>query len=423
MEKTRRAWKEIDLENLRHNVNELKKLLPRGCMLMPAVKADAYGHGAVPVARELQRLGIRDFCVASLGEGIRLRRAGIRGQILILGYTPAEGLGDVSRYHLTQTVVDEAYARELASFPGRLQVQAAADTGMHRLGIPWDRPEAFADLWGYQNLNITGIFSHLCVSDGDSEEERLFTEEQGRRYRRVLDNLPEACRAGLQTHLLGSYGILRYPELAFGGARPGIILYGVCSTGQDADQYAKGTDFRPVLSLKARIACVRDVEDGEGVGYGLAYRARGKRRIAVASIGYADGIPRALSGKGHALVRGVRTPIVGKICMDQLFLDVTRVPGVRSGDEAVFIGESMGRRIRAEEMADEAGTITNELLSRLGKRPDTAVLAEKEDSVYNNPSIRRGRYQDGPGKTGTADSAVSNLRVRIYQDGRDPISG
>ena len=280
-------------------------------------------------------------------------------------------------------MVDEAYARELASFPGRLQVQAAADTGMHRLGIPWDRQEAFADLWRYQNLDITGIFSHLCVSDGDSEEERLFTEEQGRRYRRVLDILPEACRAGLQTHLLGSYGILRYPELAFGGARPGIILYGVCSTGQDADQYAKGTDFRPVLSLKARIACVRDVEDGEGVGYGLAYRARGKRRIAVASIGYADGVPRALSGKGHALVRGVRTPIVGRICMDQLFLDVTRVPGVRSGDEAVFIGESMGRRIRAEEMADEAGTITNELLSRLGKRLDTAVLAEKEDSVYN----------------------------------------
>ncbi len=423
MEKTCRAWKEINLENLRHNVSELRKLLPRGCMLMPAVKADAYGHGAVPVARKLQRLGVRDFCVASLGEGIRLRRAGIRGQILILGYTPAECLGDVFRYHLTQTVVDEAYARELASFPGRLWVQAAADTGMHRLGISWDRPEAFADLCGYQNLEIKGIFSHLCVSDGDSEEERLFTEEQGRRYRRVLDNLPEIYRAGLQTHLLGSYGILRYPELAFGGARPGIILYGVLSTGRDADKYTKGTDFRPVLSLKARIACVRDVEAGEGVGYGLAYRAAEKRRIAVVSIGYADGIPRALSGKGHALVKGVRTPVVGRICMDQLFLDVTCVSGVRPGDEAVFIGESMGRRIRAEEMADEAGTIANELLSRLGKRLDMVILAEKEDSVYNNPSTKRGRYQDGPGKVGTADSAVSNLRVRIYQNGRDPVSG
>ena len=139
------------------------------------------------------------------------------------------------------------------------------------------------------------------MSDGDSEEERLFTEEQGRRYRRVLDNLPEACRAGLQTHLLGSYGILRYPELAFGGARPGIILYGVCSTGQDAVQYAKGKDFRPALSLQARNACVREVVDGDGVGHGLVYRASGKRRSDVASPGSEDGVPTPWSGHGHVL--------------------------------------------------------------------------------------------------------------------------
>lgn len=382
-EKKGRAWKELNLGHLRNNVRELKQMVPPDCRLMPAVKADAYGHGAVPVARELARMGIRDFCVASVDEGIQLRTAGIRGQILVLGYTPKECLPDLAAYGLTQTVVDGAYAEMLAGGPGRFRVQAAVDTGMHRLGFSWTEPERILALWRQPNLAVTGVFSHLCVSDEDTEDARRFTMEQGRRYRQVLDCLYGKTKSRFQTHLLGSYGILRYPELAFDAVRPGILLYGVHSSEADARRQERPAALYPVLSLKARIACVREVEAGEGVGYGLAFHSNGKKRIAVASAGYADGIPRALSGKGHALVRGVHAPVVGRICMDQLFLDVSKIPGVRAGDEAVFIGESLGQRIRAEEMAQAAGTITNELLSRLGKRLETRVVAERSEPIYN----------------------------------------
>ena len=338
-------------------------MVPKNCTLMPAVKADAYGHGAVWVSRILQKLGIQDFCVASAAEGAELRRAGIRGQILILGYTYPTDFFMLSEYKLTQTIVDGTYAAVLDDWAeqtghGPLKVHVGIDTGMHRLGERFDEPHRIADIWKRKHLKVTGVFSHLCTSDGSSAEDRAYVRLQEKRFRQVVSYLHHAGIHGFQTHLQGSYGILHYPDMEYDLARPGIALYGVPAS----------FGLRPVLSLKARVAAVRELSAGERAGYGLAWQADGVRRLATVSIGYADGFPRALSGCGHALVNGRKVPVAGRICMDQLLLDVTEVPKIQPGDEVVFIGKSGDLEITAEDLAEDAGTIPNEILCRLGKR-------------------------------------------------------
>lgn len=361
-----RAWIELNRKNLCHNAELFQNLLPADCALMPAVKANAYGHGAVLIAEELKRLGIHDYCVASAAEGAELRDAGIEGQILILGYTHPEDFGELERYKLTQTVVDYAYAKELEAYGKRIDVHVGIDTGMRRLGERSDHLPQILRIWDCKNLHITGVFSHLCTSDGTSEEERAFVKLQEKRFQEVLRTLYRNGKRDFHTHLAGSYGVLNGTDHAYSYARVGIALYGVLSESSRALE--ERFLLKPVLSLKARIECVKTLREGEGIGYGLSWHADSGRQVAAVSIGYADGIPRALSNRGHALVCGRKVSVVGRICMDQLLLDVTEVPRVKAGDEAVLIGESGGLRIRAEDMAAEAGTITNELLSRLGQR-------------------------------------------------------
>lgn len=365
-----RAWIELDFHNLRNNVLEFQKILPAECELMPAVKADAYGHGAVPVCTALQDMGIRNFCVASAEEGAELRQAGIRGEILVLGYTHPELFGVLLEYGLTQTVIDLEYARLLDQFGRERRRHVAAhvsvDTGMHRLGERSTDVERILAIWKLENLDITGVFSHLCVSDGNSEADRRFTTEQIRKYETLIAALHRAGISGFKTHLQGSYGILNYPELKYDYARPGIALYGVLSS--TGDSVRSSADLQPVLSLKARIECVHRLHAGEALGYGLSYTAEREMKTAVISVGYADGIPRRLSNRGYALVNGKKAPVIGRICMDQMFLDVTEIPDAAPGDEAVLIGRSGKEQISAPQVAVWTDTISNELLSRLGAR-------------------------------------------------------
>lgn len=362
----KRAWAELNLDHLAYNVKQLKSLLAPGCALMPAVKANAYGHGALIIARALQDMGIGQLCTASVEEGIAIRKAGITGQILILGYTPPCQFEALSKYSLTQTAVDLSYAEKLRDYGKPVSVHVGIDTGMHRLGVRSENIEEIARIWTFDNLKITGLFSHLCVSDGLSCEEKKFTWEQIKKFNAVAEALRKKGIGGFKTHIQGSYGILNYPYLTFDYARPGIALYGVLSSSHD--RTVSDVKLKPVLSLKAGIGCMKVLHDGEGAGYGLDYHAAGERQIAVVTIGYADGIPRALSNRGCALVHGVRVPIVGRVCMDQLLLDVSGVPGVTAGDVAVFIGKSGGEEITANELAHIAGTISNEVLSRIGSR-------------------------------------------------------
>lgn len=361
-----RAWIELNMESLAYNVKEFQRILPPGCVLMPAVKAEAYGHGACLIGRKLSSMGIRNFCVASLPEAVELREAGIEGQILILGYTSPEELGKLERYRLTQTVVDYAYAGILNSYGRTLMVHVGIDTGMHRLGERSECIEDILRIWEYENLNITGVFSHLCVSDGNSEAERLYTLKQMELFQQVVEKLYEKGICDFKTHMQGSYGVLNYPEAVFDYARIGIALYGVLSRPHESTK--ADLKLKPVLSLKARVTCVKYLHSGEAAGYGLTFTAEKEMKLAVVSIGYADGIPRELSNKGHALIKGRRVSVVGRVCMDQLLVDVSEIPDVFAGEEVVFIGKSGAEEITAEEMAEEAGTISNEILSRLGGR-------------------------------------------------------
>ena len=293
-----RAWIELNLESLRYNMEQLRKMLPKTCKLMPAVKANAYGHGAVQIAKALQDMGIEDFCVASVEEGIELRDAGIVGNILILGYTHPEQFEQLMDYKLTQTVVDSVYAKRLEAYGNALQVHIGIDTGMHRLGIDWEDMEAIQSIWKYKNLKVTGVFSHLCAADGISPEEREYTREQIKRFELVVNQLKQEGKTGFSTHLQGSYGILNYPECEFDYARPGIAMYGLFSSLAEQKEQEKEKNrgrLKPVLSLKTRVESVRTLEKGESAGYGMAYTALSHRKIAVLSIGYADGVPRAVS--------------------------------------------------------------------------------------------------------------------------------
>lgn len=368
-----RAWVEIDLENLKNNIRQFRKILPPDCELMPAVKANAYGHGAVPVSLELQKNKVENFCVASAEEGIELREAGIKGQILILGYTHPRLFPELCAYKLTQTVVDEKYARVLDQSGKKLSVHVGIDTGMHRLGERSTDTEKILNMWNLKNVRITGVYSHLCVSDGSTEEERAFTQRQIKRYDELIRTLHYAGITGFQTHLQGSYGVMNYSDLHYDLARVGIALYGTLSSPEDVVR--SRIHLEPVLSLKARIECIHLLHSGERVGYGLTYTAQKEMKIAVVSIGYADGIPRQLSNKGYALVNGQKAALIGRVCMDQLFLDVTNISPINPGDEVVFIGESGEKKISADRIANWAGTISNEFLSRLGARlPRVTIL-------------------------------------------------
>lgn len=371
-----RAWIELSAENLRHNVAKLRAMLPKGCELMPVLKADAYGHGAVLVAKELQKMGIHSFCVATAPEGAELRQNGVRGEILVLGYTHPEQFSLLRRYRLTQTVVDYPYAQVLNSLGKEIRVHIGVDTGMHRLGENAENFNRIRYMFHMRNLRVDGIFTHLCAADTDASGDKAFTHMQGESFYQVVNRLRQEGIFCPKAHLLGSYGLLRYPELAGDYARIGIALYGVLSTDEDTKRCS--ADLRPVLSLKARVASVKELDAGESAGYNRAFLAKRKTKTATLAIGYADGLPRALScGVGSVLINGRRAPIIGRICMDQTLVDVTGIPDVNPGDVAIVIGASGEESIQAGDLAKQAGTITNEILSRLGPRLERVLVTSK----------------------------------------------
>ena len=361
-----RAWREVDLDALVHNAGVLQSALAPGCRLMAVVKADAYGHGAVPVAKALRRAGVNAFAVSCLAEGIALRRKGVRGAILILGCTPPEDVPLLARWHLTQTVADEAHGRALSAQGVPIQVHLALDTGMHRLGLSAVDYASIARMYRLPNLKIRGVFSHLCVSDSQAPEDVAFTYVQLSRFYGAVDWLRNQGLDPGAVHIQSSYGIWNLPQQPCTYARAGIALYGVLS---DTAPARRSLDLRPVLSLRARIVSVRTVPIGQGAGYGLAFRAGRDTRLAVVSIGYADGLPRSLAQQGgRVLIRGQFCPMAGRICMDQLLVDVTDLPEAAPGDMVTLIGRDGNEELRAEELAGLCGTITNELLSRMGPR-------------------------------------------------------
>ncbi len=362
-----RAWIELNFSHLAHNVTVLQEAMPHTCELMAVVKAQGYGHGAAQISSYLNALGVRAFAVATLDEGISLRRHGILGDILILGYTSVHCAYELSQYDLTQTLIDADYAKalDLQNIPVKAHIKL--DTGMHRLGFPSEEISAVKSLFSLRNLHITGIYTHLCCAESLSEADTSFTEKQIGAFYACIGALKRDGIAIPKLHIQSSYGLLNYPGLSCDYVRAGIALYGCKSAPDDSDRLS--LDLRPVLALKARIVHIQTIPQGESAGYDRAFTAARESRLAILSIGYGDGVPRALSGgAGKVRIRGRLFPTAGRICMDQLAVDITGAPDIALGDTATLIGNQENDPLNAARVAADSGSIANELLCRLGTR-------------------------------------------------------
>ena len=369
--KMNRAWIELSREALLNNINEYRRLLPDGTGILAIVKANAYGHGAVQITKALCEMGVDFFGVASLDEAKELRNAGIKEDILILGYTDPEYFDEIAAHDIIQTVPTPDYGILLSDYchrrKRRIRAHLAVDSGMHRIGYTKDDINEAVKLYDASPLKVTGIFTHMCVAGEDKPESTEYTEKQIEYFNEFADMLKDrGCNPGT-SHLLASFAAINYTHAASDYVRLGVLMYGTKT--EDADYISKETSFKPVLTLKSRVVSLRWIEAGETVGYGRCFTAERPTKVATISIGYADGIPRSLSnGRLKVLVRGEYAYGIGRICMDQLMIDVTDLPGVRNGDEVIFIGKDGDKEIRAEEVAESAGTITHELFSCLGAR-------------------------------------------------------
>ena len=362
-----RAYREINLSNLKHNLLQIESLLNNNCKVMAVVKADAYGHGAVEVSKYLQSLGIMHFAVACIDEAIELREAGIVGEILVLGYTPTSRKKDLIYYNISQTIVDINYAKELCENEGILDVHIKLDTGMNRLGTKIEDIEELIEIYKNEKLNIKGTFSHLSRADSLLEEDVNFTNSQIDKFYKIIDILEKSNIDVGKIHLQSSYGITNYKNLKCDLVRPGIILYGVSSISYD--KTLDELSLKPVLSLKTKIASVKVIHESETVGYGNNFTSNRDMKIAVATIGYADGYPRGLSRYDFkVLINGHVAKIIGNICMDQMILDVSNIENLKIGDTVTLIGEDKGGYISIDAISEVTNTINNETLTAIGKR-------------------------------------------------------
>ena len=356
----RNAWIEVDLDALDHNARILRAALG-DTQIIGVVKANAYGHGVALVAPALEAAGVERFAVATVAEGAALRAAGVTRPVLVLGHAfPADAPAAVAN-SLALTVTDERLADALAGAalaaggePAPVHVKV--DSGMHRFGLPPREAAALAArVRERAGLRLEAIWTHMANAD---EADDGFSAEQGALF---AEALALAGPAPLR-HAANTATALRRPQLRYEAARIGLGLYGALPAN------TPDPGLRPVLALKARLARVLDLVPGEGVSYGLTWRAARPSRAALVPVGYADGWKRALGNRGHALVGGRRVPIVGRVCMDQFLVDVTEVPDAAAGDEAVLIGAQGGEAIAASEVAAAADTISWDVLASLGAR-------------------------------------------------------
>ncbi|MEB3361396.1 MAG: alanine racemase [Synechococcaceae cyanobacterium] len=358
-----RAWVEVCSAAISANARALRQLIG-SAKLMAVVKADGYGHGAVSVARAALAGGASSFGVATLAEGVELRRAGITAPVLVLGnLTQPEELRSCLRWQLMPTISSMREAllcHNLARGSGRdLAVQLKLDTGMTRLGVDWQEgPKLARALENLEGIHCAGIYSHLAWADAEPHEDDGLTDLQRRRFETVLRQLDQQGLAVGCRHLANSAGTLRHPQLHFDLVRVGLALYGHAP----ASHLSGVVPLRPALQLKARVTLVRSVGSGVGVSYGHRYRTSRPSRLAVVGIGYADGVPRLLSGRLEVLYAGRRLPQVGTITMDQLVIDATDAPDLDVGAVVTLLGRDGDQQISAEDWSQRCGTIPWEIL-------------------------------------------------------------
>jgi len=361
-----RAWVEIDLDALAHNLKNIKSKIPENCEIMAVVKANAYGHGVDGIAGRMIEEGIKTFAVATVIEGGELRKIIPECEILVLSYTHPEDAIWLKNYKLTQLVVDGMYAKALSDTGNDINVHIAIDTGMHRLGIEPDKFAEIESVFKCENISVTGMATHLSSPDSLDENDIEFTKSQLSKFIEIVQKLKAKGYNVGKLHAQSSYAIYNHSGFSFDYVRPGIMLYGVQSLN---DETKIKTDLRPILSLKAYVAQVRWIKAGESVSYGRHFTTEKQTKIATVNAGYADGIPRQMScNGGNCIINGKKVPVIGRICMDMIIVDVTDIDDVKTGDIATIIGRDGSEEIRCEEIAEASGTITNDVLSGLNAR-------------------------------------------------------
>ncbi|AMJ40817.1 alanine racemase [Anaerotignum propionicum] len=374
MDFIKRTWAEIDMDALAHNIKSIQSKLAAGEKVMGIVKADAYGHGDGFVARALQDAGFDWFGVSNIEEGMSLRNEGIVKPILVLGYTPVETVSIMNEKKITQALVGIDYAKALQKEAEKagvvIDVHVKLDTGMTRVGFQADEEhfdgslQELIEVSKMPNLHITGIFTHHAVADAYQADNPKFTEMQFTRFNKMVNALKDAGVDVGIPHCANSATTIAYPEKHLGMCRSGIITYGMLPSGECEGMI----DIKPLMTLKTTVGLVKHVKGGSQLSYGRTYTAETDRVIATVPIGYADGYNRSLSNKARMLVNGHFAPVVGRVCMDQLMLDVTGIPDVKMGDEVVVFGHQGDQVLPIEELADMLGTINYELTCVVTKR-------------------------------------------------------
>lgn len=372
----KRSWAVVNLDNIAHNINEIKRMLSPRCMLMGVVKADAYGHGDKYIAGELARLGVNWFGVSNIEEAISLRIQGILHPILIFGVTPCEYAKALNEYNITQTVHSASYAKELQTAAQAAGVDLDAhikvDTGMSRLGFVLDNGFAersaseILELAKFPNIRIQGIYTHFACADETADDSIAYTREQFSRFQKLTAKLENDGLSFEIKHCCNSAGAIMYPEMHMDMVRPGISIYGL-SPSRDCSNTGK-ICLKPAMELYSAVSMVKEITIGTAVSYGRRYTARSKTKVATIPIGYADGFERELSNKARMLVRGKYANVIGRVCMDQLMLDVTHIDGVRDGDIVTIVGNDGGQSLTFDEMAELSGTINYEKVCLIGRR-------------------------------------------------------
>ena len=368
LEETRPVWAEINLDNLAHNIKEVRKNTREDAKVTAVVKANGYGHGSTDIAKTFLENGADRLAVAILTEAIELRKAGIKAPILVLGYTPNTQFDKVLQYDLIQTVYSYEDAKILSKTAIDMDKEAVIhikiDTGMSRIGfLPnEDAVEKILEINKLENINIEGMYTHFAKAD---ETDKGHAKGQFEKYIKVSDSLKEKGLDIKIKHVSNSAAIIDLEDYNLDMVRAGIMIYGFYPSDEVSKENIK---LKPAMNLKARVSHVKTVPKGTGISYGQIFKTERESKIATLPIGYADGFTRLLTGKAEVYVNGKRVKVVGKICMDQCMIDVTEIEDIQVGDEVVIFGYGNEGYPSAEELAEKIGTINYEIVCMVGRR-------------------------------------------------------
>lgn len=365
----KRAYAKIDLDAVRYNMESIHRALKPDTQVMAVIKTDGYGHGAIPIAREIESLPyLYGFAVATEEEGMSLRRSGMKKPILVLGYSFADSYKEMLEYEIIPSVFSYESAKKLSDVAVQMKKEAVIhiklDTGMSRIGyqITEESADEILKISKLPNIKIEGIFTHFAKAD---ERERDYTYHQMELFNRMIEMLKERGVEILKKHCSNSAGIMDYSEANMDIVRAGIILYGLLPS-DEVDK--ERVPLRPVMELKSRVIHVKTLEAGRSISYGGLYTTAKEQIIATVPVGYGDGYPRSLSNKGWVLIHGQKAPICGRVCMDQFMVDVTKIADVAVGDEVTLIGKDGSQCLTMEELGDLSGRFNYEFACDLGKR-------------------------------------------------------